>query len=116
MRRQRIETSANDAFVEQLLGIRIGEAQVARGKAFVQGVVDRAGDDGLLPLLERPDAIPTPERGRRPRTLAGADQRLTETRLSQCSSVPRDVGGEQVRQGAGTGDEDEDRAEPGRRS
>jgi uncharacterized protein (DUF2342 family) len=33
---------------------------VARGKAFVQGVVDRAGDDGLLPLLERPEAIPTP--------------------------------------------------------
>ena len=60
VRRQRIETSANDAFVEQLLGIRIGEAQVARGKAFVQGVVDRAGDHGLLPLLERPDAIPTP--------------------------------------------------------
>jgi putative hydrolase len=60
VRRQRIETSDNDAFVEQLLGIRIGEAQVARGKAFVQGVVDRAGDHGLLPLLERPDAIPTP--------------------------------------------------------
>ena len=60
VRRQRIETSANDAFVEQLLGIRIGESQVARGKAFVQGVVDRTGDDGLLPLLERPDSIPTP--------------------------------------------------------
>jgi putative hydrolase len=60
VRRQRIETSDNDAFVEQLLGIRIGETQVARGKAFVQGVVDRAGDDGLLPLLERSDAIPTP--------------------------------------------------------
>jgi putative hydrolase len=60
VRRQRLETSANDAFVEQLLGIRIGEDQVARGKAFVQGVVDRAGEDGLLPLLERPDAIPTP--------------------------------------------------------
>lgn len=60
VRRQRLETSASDTFVEQLLGIRIGESQVARGKAFVQGVVDRAGDDGLLPLLERPDAIPTP--------------------------------------------------------
>ena len=60
VRRQRIETSASDAFVEQLLGIRVGEEQVARGKAFVQGVVDRAGDHGLLPLLERPDAIPTP--------------------------------------------------------
>jgi len=60
VRRQRVETSANDAFVEQLLGIRPGADQVARGKAFVQGVVDRAGDSGLRPLLERADAIPTP--------------------------------------------------------
>jgi putative hydrolase len=60
VRRQRAETSASDAFVEQLLGIRLGTDQVARGKAFVQGVVDRAGDQGMLPLLERADAIPTP--------------------------------------------------------
>jgi len=60
VRRQRVETSASDAFVEQLLGIRIGDDQVARGKAFAQGVVDRAGDDGLLPLLERADSLPTP--------------------------------------------------------
>ena len=60
VRRQRAETSATDTFVEQLLGVRVGAAQVARGKAFVQGVVDRAGDAGMLPLLEQPDAIPTP--------------------------------------------------------
>ena len=59
VRRRRVESTASDTFVEQLLGIRLGETQVARGKAFVQGVVDRAGDDGLRPLLERPDAIPT---------------------------------------------------------
>ena len=60
VRRRRVETTASDSFVEQLLGIRLGEAQVARGKAFVQGVVDRAGDGGLRPLLERPDGLPTP--------------------------------------------------------
>jgi len=60
VRRQRLETSRNDTFIEQLLGIRLGEEQVARGKAFAQGVVDRAGDHGLLPLLERADALPTP--------------------------------------------------------
>ena len=60
VRRRRVETTSADSFVEQLLGIRLGEAQVARGKAFVQGVVDRAGDDGLRPLLERADALPTP--------------------------------------------------------
>ncbi|MGH9270476.1 MAG: zinc-dependent metalloprotease, partial [Ilumatobacteraceae bacterium] len=60
VRRRRVEATATDTFVEQLLGIRLGEDQVARGKAFVQGVVDRAGDEGLRPLLTRPDAIPTP--------------------------------------------------------
>ena len=64
--------SASDSFVEQLLGIRIGEDQVARGKAFVQGVVDRAGDDGLAPLLHRRRRHPDPERARRSRALAGA--------------------------------------------
>jgi putative hydrolase len=60
VRRRRVETTASDTFVEQLLGIRLGDDQVARGKRFVQGVVDRAGDSGLTPLLHRPDAIPTP--------------------------------------------------------
>ncbi len=60
VRRRRVETTSEDTFIEQLLGIRLGETQVARGKAFVQGVVDRAGDDGLAPLLHRADAIPTP--------------------------------------------------------
>lgn len=60
VRRQRAETSGGQSFVEQLLGIRIGPDQVARGKAFAQGVIDRAGDHGLLPLLERDDALPTP--------------------------------------------------------
>jgi len=60
VRKRRIETTSSDSFVEQLLGIRLGEAQVARGKAFVQGVADRAGDAGLRPLLQHPDAVPTP--------------------------------------------------------
>jgi putative hydrolase len=60
VRRQRVEATGTDSFVEQLLGIRIGDDQVARGKAFAQGVVDRAGEAGLLPLLERADAVPTP--------------------------------------------------------
>ena len=34
-------SSPDDMFVERLLGIRLGAEQVARGKAFVQGVVDR---------------------------------------------------------------------------
>ena len=60
VRRRRVETTASDSFVEQLLGIRLGDDQVARGKAFVQGVVDRAGDGGL----RRCSSGPTPSRPR----------------------------------------------------
>ncbi|MFV0308473.1 MAG: zinc-dependent metalloprotease [Desertimonas sp.] len=60
VRRRRAETSANDRFIEQLLGIRIGDDQVGRGKSFVQGIVDRVGERGLEPLLSRADAAPTP--------------------------------------------------------
>ena len=66
VRRRRVETTANDTFVEQLLGIRLGEDQVARGKAFVQGVVDRAGDRGLAPAARAGRRHPDAERGRRP--------------------------------------------------
>ena len=54
--------SASDSFVEQLLGIRLGDEQVARGKAFAQGRGrPRRRRTGCVPLLERPDA-----RARRP--------------------------------------------------
>ncbi|HEY3484555.1 MAG TPA: zinc-dependent metalloprotease [Ilumatobacteraceae bacterium] len=60
VRRQRVEITPGDAFVEHLLGIRLGDDQVARGKAFAQGVVDRAGEHGLEPLLTTPGSLPTP--------------------------------------------------------
>ena len=60
VRRRRAETSPDDIFVERLLGIRLGAEQTARGKAFVQGVVDRAGENGLESLFTVPDAMPTP--------------------------------------------------------
>jgi putative hydrolase len=60
VRRQRATSTPDDIFVEKLLGIRVGEEQVRRGKAFVQGVVDRVGEPGLTRLLETPDSVPTP--------------------------------------------------------
>jgi putative hydrolase len=59
-RRRRAEASPDDIFVERLLGIRLGTEQTARGKAFVQGVVDRAGEGGLAPLFSEADGVPTP--------------------------------------------------------
>ncbi|WP_420452697.1 zinc-dependent metalloprotease [Ilumatobacter sp.] len=60
VRRRRSETSPDEVFVERLLGIRLGAVQTARGKAFVQGVVDRAGEAGLAPLFSDASASPTP--------------------------------------------------------
>lgn len=59
VRRQRVQRTPDDLFVEHLLGIRLGDDQVRRGKAFAQGVVDRAGEAGLALLVTEPGALPT---------------------------------------------------------
>ena len=60
VRRRRIESGPHDRFVEQLLGLRLTRDQVARGSAFVNGVIERAGNDGLARLFEAPGSLPTP--------------------------------------------------------
>jgi putative hydrolase len=60
VRRQRATSSDEDVFVERLLGIRLGDQQVMRGKQFVQGVVDRVGEHSLTRLVSLPDSLPTP--------------------------------------------------------
>ena len=60
VRRQRSSSTPDDVFVERLLGIRVGEDQVRRGKTFIQGVVDRVGETGLTRILDLPDSMPTP--------------------------------------------------------
>jgi putative hydrolase len=60
VRRRRAETDADDVFVERLLGIRVGDDQIARGKTFVQGVVDRVGEHELTRLFTLPESLPTP--------------------------------------------------------
>lgn len=60
VRRRRIESGPHDRFVEQLLGLRLTRDQVSRGSAFVNGVIERAGNDGLARLFEAPGSLPTP--------------------------------------------------------
>ena len=60
VRRRRIEASAQDVFVEKLLGLRVDRPAVEKGKAFVAGVVERAGPAGLERLFTSADALPTP--------------------------------------------------------
>lgn len=60
LRRRRVERSEGDRFVERLFGLELGQDQYDRGTAFVRGVVDRAGEDGLRRLWLSPVELPTP--------------------------------------------------------
>ena len=60
VRRRRVESSPDDLFVERLLGLRLDQEHVQRGKTFIAGVVDRVGEARLTDLFGRPDALPTP--------------------------------------------------------
>lgn len=60
VRRRRVETSPDDVFVERLLGLRLDRRQVERGRAFVDGVVERAGNAGLARLFLSERELPTP--------------------------------------------------------
>jgi putative hydrolase len=60
VRRDRVEASDADRFVEKLLGLELGQPAYERGSAFVEGVVERAGEAGLDRLWEGEARLPTP--------------------------------------------------------
>ena len=60
VRRRRVTTSDADRFVERILGLNLTQEQVDRGTAFVAGVLERAGDDGLALLWQEGQSLPTP--------------------------------------------------------
>ncbi|MGE3621704.1 MAG: zinc-dependent metalloprotease [Acidimicrobiia bacterium] len=60
LRRRRVEASESDRFVERLLGLELTQATYDRGTRFVEGVRERAGDEGLRRLWSGPEALPTP--------------------------------------------------------
>jgi putative hydrolase len=60
LRRQRVERGDGDKFVERLFGLELGQAQFERGAAFIAGVVERAGEDGLAKLWHSARELPTP--------------------------------------------------------
>lgn len=59
VRRRRVEATAEDVFIERLLGLQVTPDLVQRGKNFVGGIVDRVGEAGLIRLFG-PGALPTP--------------------------------------------------------
>lgn len=60
LRRRRVEADASDRFVERIFGLELTQEQYDRGHAFVAGVVERAGHEGLARLWESSDTLPTP--------------------------------------------------------
>ncbi len=60
VRRRRVEADASDRFVERLFGLELTQAAYDRGAAFVSGIVERAGEDGLVRLWESERTLPTP--------------------------------------------------------
>jgi putative hydrolase len=60
VRRRRTETSNDDIYIERLLGMKLDQAQVQRGKNFVSGVVDRVGEHQLGQLFAAANSLPTP--------------------------------------------------------
>jgi putative hydrolase len=60
LRRRRVEAGEADRFVERLLGLELTQAVYDRGSAFVDGVIERAGPDGLARLWESEAMLPSP--------------------------------------------------------
>lgn len=60
LRRRRVEAAESDRFVERLFGLELSQGTYDRGSAFVKGVVERAGADGLRRLWTDAAHLPTP--------------------------------------------------------
>ncbi|MEZ5342735.1 MAG: zinc-dependent metalloprotease [Acidimicrobiales bacterium] len=54
-----VDSSPADRFMERLLGLDISQATFDRGRAFIAGIVDRAGDEGLARLWADELDLPT---------------------------------------------------------
>ena len=60
VRRRRVESSAQDQYVEQLFGIHLTNTQIDRGQSFISGVIERSGEQGLAQLWSQDGNLPTP--------------------------------------------------------
>ena len=58
--RYRVEDAKGYPAAGALFGLDLGREQVDRGAAFVRGVIERAGEDGLAQLVTSAKALPTP--------------------------------------------------------
>jgi putative hydrolase len=59
LRRRRLDDSDGSRFVARLLGVELTGAAYERGDAFVKGVLERAGEEGLARLWRSARELPT---------------------------------------------------------
>jgi putative hydrolase len=60
LRRHRLEENAGARVLGQLFGVSIDAGSYEQGQAFVRGVLERAGEDGLAKLWRSERELPTP--------------------------------------------------------
>jgi putative hydrolase len=60
LRRRRLEETGGTKILGQLLGVEVDAAAYDQGHAFVRGVVERAGEEGLVRLWRSARELPTP--------------------------------------------------------
>ena len=60
LRRRRAERGEGERFAARLFGLDVGPAEYERGRTFVKGVVERAGEEGLARLWRSERELPTP--------------------------------------------------------
>jgi putative hydrolase len=58
--RRRIERGKGEEAAGSLFGLDLDQVQVDRGRSFISGVLERAGDDGLVKLWSSARNLPTP--------------------------------------------------------
>ena len=59
VRRRQADASDGERFAARLIGLELGRPQYERGSAFVRGVVERAGEEGLRRLWHSERELPT---------------------------------------------------------
>ena len=60
LRRRQLAEDDATRFLRRLLGMEVGQRQYERGGAFVKGVLERAGEEGLARLWANEHNLPTP--------------------------------------------------------
>jgi len=60
LRRRRVTPSDADSLIRELFGLELSQGAYDRGDRFVDGVLERAGEDGLARLWRTEHELPTP--------------------------------------------------------